>query len=113
MKNETLCSIRRSTNEKQTVLYTIFVLYSGVGVESPLGIKYTKNKKTKLTALKSRVCGNFGFNSVRETTALIEKLEELSPELVHLHNIHSHDCNFEMLLSYLKERQIKTIWTFH
>lgn len=89
------------------------VLYSGVGVESPLGIKYTKNKKTKLTALKSRVCGNFGFNSVRETTALIEKLEELSPELVHLHNIHSHDCNFEMLLSYLKDRQIKTIWTFH
>lgn len=89
------------------------VLFSGSGVESPLGIKYTKHKRAKLTALKSRICGNFGFNSVRETKSLISKLEDLSPELVHLHNIHSHDCHFGMLLSYLKKRQIKTVCTFH
>ena len=89
------------------------VMFSGTGVDSPLGIKYTNNKKAKITALKSRICGNFGFNSARETKSLIAKLEELSPKLVHLHNIHSHDCHFEMLLSYLKKRQIKTVWTFH
>ena len=89
------------------------VLYSGSGVESPLGIKYTQNKNAKFTALKSRICGNFGFNSENETKKLISKLDELSPQLVHLHNIHSHDCNFEMLLTYLKERNIKTVWTFH
>ena len=89
------------------------VLYSNVGVDNPLGIRYTDNKFVKLYALKSRICGNFGFNSANETKSLIVKLEELSPDIVHLHNIHSHNCHFEMLLSYLKERHIKTVWTFH
>lgn len=89
------------------------VLYSRIGVDEPLGIRYTDNKCVKFYALKSRICGNFGFNSVKETKLLIAKLDELSPELVHLHNIHSHDCHFEMLLSYLKKRHIKTVWTFH
>lgn len=90
-----------------------FVLYSGNGVENPLGIKYVDHKFTRLTALKSRIFGNFGFNSKKETKLLLEMLEELSPTLVHIHNIHSHDCHFDMLLSYLKERHIKTVWTFH
>lgn len=89
------------------------VLYSNGGVDHPLGIRYSDHKYVKLYALKSRICGNYGFNSVRETKLLIAKLDALSPELVHLHNIHSHDCHFEMLLSYLKMRHIKTVWTFH
>lgn len=89
------------------------VLHSSGSSESPLGIKYMSNRNLKLIALKSRVCGNFGFNSVKETVKLISKLDEISPEIVHLHNIHSHNCHFSMLLSYLKERHIKTIWTFH
>lgn len=89
------------------------VLYSNGGINNPLGIRYTDNKFVKLYAIKSRICGNYGFNSARETKALISKIDELSPELVHLHNIHSHNCHFEMLLSYLKERHIKTVWTFH
>ena len=93
--------------------YDNCVLYSNAGTDSPFGIRYTDNKFVKLYAIKSRICGNFGFNSVRETKSLIAKLDELSPELVHLHNIHSHNCHFEMLLSYLKERHIKTVWTFH
>lgn len=89
------------------------VLYSGNYVENPHGIRYTQNKNVKFTVLKSRIYGNFGFNSVRETKKLISKLDDMSPELVHLHNIHSHNCHFEMLLAYLKERNIKTVWTFH
>lgn len=89
------------------------VLYSGNGVGNPLGIKYADHKYVKLTALKSRICGNFGFNSAKETKKLIATLNALSPEIVHLHNIHSHNCHFEMLLSYLRENRIKTIWTFH
>lgn len=89
------------------------VLYSNKGIDSSLGIRYSDNKFVKFNALKSRICGNFGFNSLRETKSLIAKLDELSPEIVHLHNIHSHDCHFEMLLSYLKEKNIKTVWTFH
>ena len=89
------------------------VLYSNAGIEHSLGMRYSDSKFVKFYAIKSRIFGNFGFNSVRETKSLIAKLDELSPELVHLHNIHSHDCHFEILLSYLKKRNIKTVWTFH
>ena len=89
------------------------VLYSSTGIENSLGIRFSDSKFIRFYAIKSRLLGNFGFNSVRETKALIKKLDELSPEIVHLHNIHSHNCHFELLLSYLKERKIKTVWTFH
>ncbi|MBR5785830.1 MAG: glycosyltransferase [Clostridia bacterium] len=88
-------------------------LYSVIGVDSPLAIKYTHPRYIKFQALRSRVLGTYGFNSVRATRTLLSELEKLAPDIVHLHNIHSHDCNFEMLLSYLKDKHIKTIWTFH
>lgn len=89
------------------------VLYSGIGVENLLGMKYTDNRYVKLNAFKSRILGNFGFNSIRETKDLLAMLEDISPEIVHIHNIHSHNCHFEMLLSYLREKHIKTVYTFH
>lgn len=89
------------------------VLYSGEGIDHLLGLKYSDGKGRKLQAIKSRVFGNFGFNSVWETKALLAKLDELSPKIVHIHNIHSHNCHFKMLFEYLKEKQIKVIYTFH
>ena len=44
---------------------------------------------------------------------LITQLEVIRPDIVHLHNLHSHNCNIEMLMEYLKEHKIKTFWTFH
>jgi len=67
----------------------------------------------KLQALKSRLFGNYGFNSLIETKRIISKLEELKPDVVQLHNIHGHDCNIAMLFDYLREKQIKVYWTFH
>ena len=89
------------------------VLYSGAGIGNSFGKKYTSEKNGKINALKSRIFGNFGFNSINDTKSLIAKLDEFSPDIVHIHNIHSHNCNFEMLLSYLKEHSIKVVWTFH
>jgi len=88
-------------------------LYSSAGVDSPFGIKYTDIKYMKFQALRSRVLGTYGFHSVKATGALISEIDKLAPDIVHIHNIHSHDCNFEMLMSYLKEKHIKTVWTFH
>lgn len=89
------------------------ILYSLSGIEGLSGVKYSNGRYIKLQALRSRIKGNYGFNSAKSTRTLINKLEELAPKIVHIHNIHSHDCNFEILLSYLKEKRIKTVWTFH
>lgn len=78
-----------------------------------LGIELADNIYTKFQALKSHVLGNYGFNSKLETKKMIAELERIKPDIVHLHNIHGHDCNLEMLFKYFKANNVKLIWTFH
>ena len=78
-----------------------------------LGIECANNYYTKLQALKSKTLGNYGFNSVIETKKIIAELEKIKPDIVHLHNIHGHDCNLAMLFKYFKKNNTKLIWTFH
>lgn len=90
-----------------------YILYTQGESNYPLGIKYSNEKYKKVQALKSRILGNNGFNSYLATKKLIRLLNELKPTIVHIHNIHSHDCDINMLFKYLKEKKIKTYWTFH
>src|SRR5574344_564069 len=64
-------------------------------------------------ALYSRITGNVGFASKHSTKILIKKLNKINPDIVHLHNIHGYYINIEMLFKYLKEKDIKVIWTLH
>lgn len=90
-----------------------YILYVTGKSSFPYGIKYASDKYIKLQALKSRILGNYGFNSRYATKKLINELERIKPDIVHLHNLHGHNCNLTMLFSYLKEKKIKLFWTFH
>ena len=68
---------------------------------------------TMFQSLKSKILGNNGFNCQHETKKLIQEIECIKPNLVHLHNLHAQNCNLEMLLNYLREKKIKIMWTFH
>ena len=90
-----------------------YILYVSGKSSFPYGIKYASDKYIKLQALKSRIFGNYGFNSQCATKRLINVLDRIKPDIVHLHNLHGHNCNLTMLFSYLKENKIKLFWTFH
>lgn len=79
----------------------------------PLGIPCADGTYIRLQALKSRVFGNYGFNSQKATRKIIRMLEQIQPDLVHLHNIHGHDCNLKLLFSYFRKKKTRLIWTFH
>lgn len=89
------------------------ILYSCDTSGYPLGISCSGRRYRKLQALRSRVLGNYGFNSALATRKMIRELERLQPDVVHLHNIHGHDCDLEMLLSYFREHGTRLVWTFH
>lgn len=78
-----------------------------------LGIACTNMKYIKFQTLRSRILGNYGFNSRSATRKLIAELERLQPDIVHLHNIHGHDCHLEMLFSWFRRNKTKLVWTFH
>ncbi len=90
-----------------------YILYSSRSNGYKYGIKCSDDNYIKMQALKSRVFGNYGFNSKKATQRMIDELERIKPDLVHLHNIHGHDCNLKMLFTFFKRKKIKLIWTFH
>ena len=90
-----------------------YIFYSSKSNGYPLGIGFSDKKYIKIQALKSRVFGNYGFNSQKATQKMIDELEKIQPDIVHLHNIHGHDCDLEKLLTYFKEKKTKLVWTFH
>lgn len=90
-----------------------YILYSSGKSGYPAGIRYMTDREVKMGALEARILGNFGFNSLMATKRMVRKVRDLNPDIVHLHNIHSHNCNLSILFAYLRENKKKVIWTFH
>lgn len=90
-----------------------YIFYAAGNGDYPLGRRYMRSKEIRLQTLRSRIFGNYGFNSRGATKRLLALLEEIKPTIVHLHNLHGHNVHLEMLFSYLKEKKIKVYWTFH
>ena len=90
-----------------------YIFYSLGTSDFPSAFKYASNKYIRMQALKSHICGNYGFNSICSTKRILAELERIQPDVVHLHNIHSHDCNLGLLFTYFRQNHTKVFWTFH
>ena len=90
-----------------------YIFYTQGTSQHKNGVKYANEKYIKIQALKSRVFGNYGFNSKKATKKLIAHLKQIKPDIVHLHNLHSHNCDLELLFKYFKSTKTKLLWTFH
>lgn len=64
-------------------------------------------------ALCTRLTDKTGFYSKNATKKLIQKLDEIKPDIIHLHNIHGYYINIEILFNYIKKNNIKVVWTLH
>lgn len=67
----------------------------------------------KLHALLSRIHGKQAYFSHIPTKNLLHWMDEVKPDIVHLHNLHSNYIHLNMLLQYLAEKDIRTIVTLH
>lgn len=89
-------------------------LYSQGSLKAENAVKIKNKTYYKIQALKSRVFGNYGFNSSSATKEIIRQIKEFSPDIVHLHNIHGHNVNLKTLFKFFKKNlEIKLFWTFH
>lgn len=66
-----------------------------------------------IDVLMTRLWGRAGFYSKRVTKRLLAKLEELDPDIVHLHNVHGYYLNVQMLFEWLADHRCKVFWTLH
>lgn len=56
---------------------------------------------------------NEGLASRLATRRFLQELDEIRPDIVHLHNIHDHWLNYKLLFRYLAKNNIPVIWTQH
>lgn len=61
----------------------------------------------------ARLFDNAGLGSRQATRRLIDKIEDINPDIVHLHNIHGYYVNYKLLLEYLGRKGVQAVWTFH
>ncbi len=63
--------------------------------------------------IESRLFDRHGLASRRATRQLVRKIDELQPDIIHLHNIHGYYLNYPILFDYLKQAGIPVVWTLH
>ena len=56
---------------------------------------------------------NEGLASRRATRAFLRQVDEIKPDVVHLHNIHDHYMNYRLLFEYIAAKKIPVVWTQH
>lgn len=64
-------------------------------------------------ALCSRITDGQGLFSKIPTQKFIREIEKFQPDIIHLHNLHGYYLNYRILFQYLKEKNIKVVWTLH
>lgn len=64
-------------------------------------------------AVLSRNLGRQGYFSHLPTGRLIRRLKAISPDVIHLHNLHGSYLNLPMLFRYLKKSSAKILITLH
>lgn len=67
----------------------------------------------KLHGIYTRLTDKTGFASNMSTRKLLQKLDEINPDIIHLHNIHGYYLNIESLFEYIKLHNVRVIWTLH
>lgn len=68
---------------------------------------------TAAHVLLTRVADRHGLHSRRATARLIRRLDELRPDLIHLHNLHGYYLDYRGLFRWLREAGVPVVWTLH
>lgn len=84
------------------------------GATAPAGHGFFGNRAENLLhRLYSITTGISGTGSVFGTRNLLREIDKISPDVIHLHNLHGWYINVPMLFDYIRKNNIKTVWTLH
>lgn len=67
----------------------------------------------KIHAFMSRISGKQAYFSHNSTKKLLEYIDSVKPDVIHLRNFHGNYINMPMLLKYIVKNDIATVVTLH
>ena len=74
---------------------------------------YGSRRGVLADAALTRLDGRAGFHSTAAAKHLLAKLDDIKPDVVHLHNVHGYHVNIEMLFAWLSSHSCLVRWTLH
>ena len=63
--------------------------------------------------LSTRFLDRHGLASKNATHNLIRHIEQINPDIIHLHNIHGYYLNYPVLFEYIARTNVPVVWTLH
>lgn len=108
-------SVMRSIRDEREAMGDECWCIWGRGREAENDHEFNFGTKTNfyLDVLQTRIDGRAGFHSKAATRRLLVKLDEIDPDVVHLHNLHGYYVNIEMLFEWLAAHRCEVKWTLH
>lgn len=78
-------------------------------------IKIGSNWDMRCHGLQTRVLDNHSLcmSSRNATKKLVKQIEDIKPDIIHLHNLHGYYINIEVLFDYLATKDIPIVMTLH
>ena len=71
------------------------------------------NLSSLLHSRLSYLFKNPEMNSFLATKAMIKKIEKISPDIIHIHNLHGFYLCLPLLFKYIKKTNKRVVWTLH
>lgn len=76
-------------------------------------IRIGSDLSVKEHGIESRLFDNHGLSSRLATKRFLKEIDKITPDIIHIHNIHGYYLNYKILFEYLSHRDIPVVWTFH
>ena len=77
------------------------------------GYKIVTQKEYYTHNIWTRITDREGLFSNKQTKRFLDEIVKFNPDIVHLHNLHGHYINYELLFAFLKKINKPVVWTFH
>ncbi len=90
-----------------------FIAYQSANVIPEKSFRVGNKLDWKYHALHARIFGKQGYASRGATKKLLRWMDEIKPDVVHFHNLHSNYINLNLLCDYLSEKKIPAVVTMH
>ncbi len=91
-----------------------YIVYGREARESKSKSYRIGNKKDLVVhGIYTRLTDKHGFASKNSTKHLVNFIDNVNPDIIHLHHLHGYYINIEILFNYLKNLNKPIVWTFH
>lgn len=106
--------MRRVAEERRAAGDDCWTMWGrGRAADNDWELNFGSRAGTCADALLTRLDDRAGFHSKGTTRRLLAKLDEIDPDVVHLHNLHGYYVNVEMLFGWLASHRCQVRWTLH